>query len=61
MNNALDIAENDQFFFDNSEISVINVDEEGEFQTTKLAPGIYLNLNKDFFKRKLLGATIKTS
>lgn len=55
LNNALDVTENDQFFFDNSEISVINVDEDGEFQTTKLAPGIYLNLNKDFFQKKIIG------
>ncbi len=55
LNNALDVSENEQFFFDKNEISVTSVDDEGEFETTKFAPGIYLNLNKEFFQKKIIG------
>ena len=55
LNNATNVAENDQFFFNPAEISVTTVDEELEETTTKTAPGIYLKLNKDFFQKKIIG------
>lgn len=57
LNNAEDVAENDQFFFDPAEISVtVFEDEDDEVgTTTKSAPGIYLKLNKEFFQKKIIG------
>jgi hypothetical protein len=55
LNNATDVSENDQFFFNAAEISVTTVDEDEVETTTKSAPGIYLKLNKDFFQKKIIG------
>jgi hypothetical protein len=55
LNNATDVSENDQFFFNATEISVTTVDEDEVETTTKSAPGIYLKLNKDFFQKKIIG------
>lgn len=53
LNNAADVVENDQFFFNSAEISVTTGEGEEE-TTTKSAPGIYLKLNKDFFQKKII-------
>ena len=79
LNNSSNAAENDEFFFNKSEIIVYKtklntttgvleyVDATGAVlldQTDvtlrdkdRLAPGIYLHLNKDFFKKKIIEAT----
>ena len=79
LNNSSNVAENDEFFFNKSEIIVYKtklntttgvleyVDATGAVlldQTDvtlrdkdRLAPGIYLHLNKDFFKKKIIEAT----
>ena len=76
LNNSLNLAENDEFFFNKSEIIVYKtklnttsgileyVDENGAVLADQLdvtlraknrfAPGIYLHLNKDFFKKKII-------
>ncbi len=76
LNNSSNLAENDEFFFNKSEIIVYKtklntttgvleyVDENGavladQLDVTlraknRLAPGIYLHLNKDFFKKKII-------
>lgn len=76
LNNSSNVAENDEFFFNKSEIITYKtklntvtgvleyVDENGvvladQLDVTlraknRLAPGIYLHLNKDFFKKKII-------
>lgn len=74
LNNSSNLAENDEFFFNKSEIVTYKtklntvsgliefIDENDAFTTDptkyvvkeRLAPGIYLHLNKDFFKKKIL-------
>ena len=74
LNNSSNLAENDEFFFNKSEIVIYKtklntvsgniefVDENDAFTTDpskyvvkeRLAPGIYLHLNKDFFKKKII-------
>lgn len=80
LNNSTDVAENDQFFFNKSEIVIYKrkyntvsgafeyIDSNDAFISPqsnvalrvvkeRLAPGIYLTLNKEFFKKKILNAT----
>lgn len=74
LNNSSNIAENDEFFFNKSEIVIYKtklntvsgnvefVDANDAFTTDPLEyvvkerypPGIYLHLNKDFFKKKII-------
>ena len=71
LNNSLDLSENDQFKFDNSEIIIYKTDENGNYVNSdgnvisnpndrivkkKMAPGMWLNLDKNFFKTKVLDA-----
>lgn len=74
LNNSSNVAENDEFFFNKSEIVIYKtklntvsgniefVDANDAFTTDptkyvvkeRLSPGIYLHLNKDFFKKKII-------
>lgn len=74
LNNGSNVAENDEFFFNKSEIVIYKtklntvsgnvefVDANDAFTTDpseyvvkeRLSPGIYLHLNKDFFKKKII-------
>ncbi|SFC49097.1 DUF4270 domain-containing protein [Flavobacterium phragmitis] len=49
-------SENEQFFFDASEIRVETTDDQGVKTTTRTAPQMTLNLNKQFFQDKILKA-----
>lgn len=78
LNDSQNVAENDQFYFNDDEIIIykrklingnyVYVDASGNQLTNqndaslrvveeRLAPGIYLELNKSFFKKKILEAT----
>lgn len=54
LNNNPSLDENDAFTFRQAQITETLVDSEGEETTNKLAPGIYLRLNKDFFQKKII-------
>ncbi len=54
LNNSTNTAQNDEFFFDATEISVVSTNDAGDETTTKLAPGIYLKLNSSFFQKKII-------
>lgn len=57
LNNSLNKAENDEFFFDPAEHPVVATDTvTGVKTTTYTAPGMQLNLNKDYFKSRILEA-----
>ncbi|CAN1574712.1 Protein of unknown function DUF4270 [Flavobacteriaceae bacterium] len=55
LNNDPSTAQNIAFFFDPAEhVNVTKVDDKDV--TTRTAPGMQLNLNKDFFQEKLFGS-----
>ena len=56
LNDAVDGAQNDAFFFDNTEYVESVTDADGKVTKTKTAPGMRLNLNKTFFKTKIIDA-----
>ena len=57
LNNSTNKAENDEFFFDSAEHPVVTTDTvTGVKTTTYTAPGMKLNLNKDYFKTKIIDA-----
>jgi hypothetical protein len=57
LNDDKNPSQNLEFFFDPSELvnTVTNDDATGSVVTTKTAPGMQLNLNKEFFQEKLFG------
>lgn len=53
LNDSSEISQNDEFFFDKSEIvTVTNEGEENE-STTRAVPAMKIELNKAFFKKKI--------
>ena len=52
LNDSTAVSQNDQFFFDKSEIEEITVKDE-DTTTTYLPPSMKLNLNKKFFEKKI--------
>lgn len=56
LNDATDIAQNDAFFFDPAQHSVITKDDAGKETTTYSAPSMRLKLNSEFFRKTILQA-----
>ncbi|AOW08914.1 DUF4270 domain-containing protein [Flavobacterium gilvum] len=56
LNDDPNIAENSEFFFDPAEHVVTTTGTDGKTTTTRSAPAMQLNLNKDFFMSKVLKA-----
>ena len=57
LNNSEDKKENDQFFFDNSQIAITTTDADTQKETTTYRkPEMHLNLDKTFFQDKILYA-----
>jgi hypothetical protein len=57
LNNSTDVAENDQFFFDASEIKEQTLDNDGNIKITKSVPAMRMHLRTDFFTDKILNAS----
>ncbi|GGD18356.1 DUF4270 domain-containing protein [Flavobacterium orientale] len=57
------VSQNDEFFFDPAERVVTTVDEDDEENetVTRSAPAMVLQLNKDFFKTKILSSQGKSN
>lgn len=53
LNDAVEVSENDQFFYDKSEIVTVTEVEGEDPVTTYSAPSMVLNLNKEYFKKKI--------
>lgn len=56
LNNSTNTAENSAFFFDAAE-HVVTTTTDGKETTTRSAPAMKLNLDKDFFEEKILKAS----
>lgn len=56
LNNSVNVAQNDAFFFDSAEHVEKVKDDEEKVTTTRLGPGMRLKLNENFFKTKILEA-----
>ncbi|KQX11488.1 DUF4270 domain-containing protein [Flavobacterium sp. Root420] len=57
LNDDPNVLQNDQFFFDAKELVDVTTDATtGKETTTRVAPEMRLNLNKDFFQAKILNA-----
>lgn len=57
LNDATEVVQNSEFFFDKSEKVVEELDEDGVVtKTTRFAPSMELDLNINFFKTKILEA-----
>lgn len=56
LNDDPKITQNEEFFFDASEIVDVTKDDAGKETTTRVAPEMRLNLNKAFFLDKILKA-----
>jgi hypothetical protein len=56
LNNSTNTKENDQFFFSSEELKEKVVESNGTEKINKLAPGMRLHLNKDFFTGKIINA-----
>ncbi|HEU4791595.1 MAG TPA: DUF4270 domain-containing protein [Flavobacterium sp.] len=56
LNDGSNKAENSEFFFDPAEHVVKTTNSSGTEVTTRTAPGMELNLNKDFFLNKIIKA-----
>ena len=52
LNDSTAVSQNDEFFFDKSEIEEVTIKDE-DTTTTYLAPSMKLNLNKKFFEKKI--------
>lgn len=59
LNNGVDIDNNEQFIFSSNQITETVVDAEGVEAVNRLAPGIFLKLNKDFFQKKIIDGAIE--
>ncbi|MDR6845204.1 DUF4270 domain-containing protein [Flavobacterium granuli] len=55
LNDGSNKAENSEFFFDPAE-HVVKTTTDGKETTTRTAPGMKLNLNKEFFLKKIIKA-----
>lgn len=56
LNDDPNVAQNEAFFFDPKETVVVTKDDAGKETTTRSAPQMSLNLNKNFFLNKILKA-----
>lgn len=61
LNNATDVSQNDQFEFKSSQIKFLKTDTSGNILSPeqvreRLVPGIYMDLDKNFFKQKIFYA-----
>ncbi|KIO50574.1 DUF4270 domain-containing protein [Flavobacterium hibernum] len=56
LNDDADVSQNEAFFFDPKETVVTTTDDAGKVTTTRTAPQMSLNLNKNFFLNKILKA-----
>ena len=56
LNNAIDVVENDQFFFNPAEVKEDTFDANGDLKTTKTAPAMRMHLDTAFFTTKILNA-----
>lgn len=57
LNTSTNVAENSQFGFSAEQIKLEYIDEDGETVVKeRLAPGMFLNLKKEFFKQKIVNA-----
>jgi len=57
LNDADDVAQNNEFFFDSSEVIIYEETEEGEPAIKeRQAPQMKIELNKDFFQQKIFNA-----
>lgn len=59
LNNSNQPEQNDAFTFNKNEIKIVKTNEEGEETTTRFAPGIWLDLNKDFFQKKIVDGFVQ--
>jgi hypothetical protein len=57
LNDDADKSQNEEFFFDPAEHEVTVTNADLTVTTTRKAPGMQLNLNKDFFQQKIIKAT----
>jgi hypothetical protein len=57
LNNSTDVSENDQFFFDPSEIKENIVGKDNVVKLVKTVPAMRMHLRTDFFTDKILNAT----
>ncbi len=55
------LEQNDEFYFNATERVITTVSEEGVESTTRAVPAMVLQLNKDFFKTKVLSSQGKAS
>lgn len=54
LNNSSNVSQNNEFFFDSSEIVTSTINEEGETEvTSRSAPAMKIELDKDFFDNKI--------
>jgi hypothetical protein len=56
LNDSENKSENELFSFNSSEITDVTTGTDGKDVTTKVAPQMRLNLNKDFFQERILSA-----
>lgn len=54
LNNSDQPEQNNAFTFSKNEIKIVETNEEEEEVITRFAPGIWMNLNKDFFQKKII-------
>ncbi len=56
INNATDVAENDQFFFSPVEVKEKTLDTNDEVKVTRTAPAMRMHLDTNYFTAKILNA-----
>ncbi|TRX12462.1 DUF4270 domain-containing protein [Flavobacterium gawalongense] len=56
LNNDVNLAQNDGFFFDSEEIVETTKDDAGKVTTTRSVPAMRLKLDANFFKNKIINA-----
>lgn len=56
LNNDINLAQNDGFFFDPEEIVETTKDDAGKVTTTRSVPAMRLKLDANFFKNKIINA-----
>ncbi|MFN3755806.1 MAG: DUF4270 domain-containing protein [Flavobacterium sp.] len=64
LNNSEELSENDEFFFDRSEVVIVENEGEDNETTTRRAPEMRINLNNKYFEKKIFspaGATAMTN
>lgn len=59
LNDSSEIKQNDEFSFSKNEIKIVKTNEEDEEVITRFAPGIWMDLNKDFFQKKIIDGFVQ--